>query len=51
MLSIRVGHVSVTGNYRDNNEDSCYLDGKQRLFIVADGMGARVLVSEPVQWR
>jgi len=41
MLSIRVGHVSVTGNYRDNNEDSCYLDGKQRLFIVADGMGGQ----------
>jgi len=41
MVSIRTGHLSVTGNYRENNEDSCYVDGRQRLFIVADGMGGQ----------
>lgn len=41
MISIRAGHLSVTGNYRDNNEDACYLDGQQRVFIVADGMGGQ----------
>lgn len=41
MVSLRMGHVSVTGNYRENNEDSCYIDGQQRLFIVADGMGGQ----------
>ena len=41
MVSIRTGHLSVTGNFRENNEDSCYVDGRQRLFIVADGMGGQ----------
>ncbi len=41
MVSLRTGHVSVTGNYRENNEDSCYIDRQQRLFIVADGMGGQ----------
>lgn len=41
MLSIRTGHLSVTGNYRDNNEDSCCMDQKQRFLIVADGMGGQ----------
>jgi len=41
MLSIRTGHVSVTGNYRDNNEDSCCIDPHQRFMVVADGMGGQ----------
>lgn len=41
MVSIRTGHVSITGNYRDNNEDSCYIDSQQRYLIVADGMGGQ----------
>ncbi|MFM7868373.1 MAG: PP2C family protein-serine/threonine phosphatase [Planctomycetaceae bacterium] len=41
MVSIRTGHLSVTGNYRENNEDNCYVEGRQRLFIVADGMGGQ----------
>ncbi len=41
MVSIRTGHLSVTGNFRENNEDSCYVDGRQRMFIVADGMGGQ----------
>jgi protein phosphatase len=41
MVSIRTGHLSVTGNYRDNNEDSCCLDPQQRYLIVADGMGGQ----------
>jgi len=41
MTSIRTGHVSITGNFRDNNEDSYVVDNSQRYFIVADGMGGQ----------
>ena len=41
MVSIRSGHLSVTGNVRENNEDNCYVDPQQRLFIVADGLGGQ----------
>lgn len=41
MLSIRTGHVSITGNFRENNEDNYYIDNDQRFFIVADGMGGQ----------
>lgn len=41
MVSIRSGHVSITGNYRENNEDNLIVDESQRYFIVADGMGGQ----------
>ena len=41
MVSLRTGRVSVTGNYRENNEDSCVVDEQQRYAIVADGMGGQ----------
>lgn len=41
MVSIRTGHLSITGNYRENNEDSCLLDQQRRFLIVADGMGGQ----------
>lgn len=41
MVAFRIGHISITGNYRENNEDSCFVDGKQRYAIVADGMGGQ----------
>ena len=41
MVAFQIGHVSITGNYRDNNEDSCFVDDKQRYAIVADGMGGQ----------
>jgi protein phosphatase len=41
MLSIRSGQLSVTGNVRENNEDNCYVDPQQRVFIVADGLGGQ----------
>lgn len=41
MISLRTGHVSITGNYRENNEDSYVVDDSQRYFIVADGMGGQ----------
>ena len=41
MVAFRIGHVSITGNYRENNEDSCFVDGRQRYAIVADGMGGQ----------
>jgi protein phosphatase len=41
MVSIRSGHVSITGNYRENNEDNFVVDGSSRYFIVADGMGGQ----------
>jgi len=41
MVVFQIGHVSITGNYRDNNEDSCIVDKQQRYAIVADGMGGQ----------
>lgn len=41
MVSIRTGQISITGNFRDNNEDSIVVDDSQRYFIVADGMGGQ----------
>ena len=41
MVSIRSGHVSITGNYRENNEDNLAIDGSHRFFVVADGMGGQ----------
>lgn len=41
MVAFQIGHVSITGNYRDNNEDSCIVDQQQRYAIVADGMGGQ----------
>lgn len=40
-VSLNCGHVSITGNFRDNNEDNCYLDPQARFFLVADGMGGQ----------
>jgi protein phosphatase len=40
-MKLRVGSVSITGRFRDNNEDNCYTDPQQRFFLVADGMGGQ----------
>jgi protein phosphatase len=36
---MKVGYKSDVGKVRDNNEDSLFVDERQGLFIVADGMG------------
>lgn len=41
MVRVRTGLVSITGDYRENNEDSAVVDPEQRFFIVADGMGGQ----------
>ena len=41
MTGYRCGSKSITGNYRDNNEDSFVVDEQGRFFIVADGMGGQ----------
>ena len=41
MVRLRSGHASITGNFRENNEDRCFEDPQQRFFIVADGMGGQ----------
>lgn len=41
MLNLKFGHLSVTGNFRENNEDACVVDDSGRFFIVADGMGGQ----------
>jgi protein phosphatase len=41
MVRIVAGSVSITGNYRENNEDRCLVDSDGRYFLVADGMGGQ----------
>lgn len=41
VVRLKWGSVSVTGNYRENNEDRCFADGRARFFLVADGMGGQ----------
>jgi protein phosphatase len=38
---LKWGAVSITGNYRENNEDRCHVDPAARFFLVADGMGGQ----------
>ncbi len=40
-LVLRWGAVSITGDYRENNEDRCLADSTGRYFLVADGMGGQ----------
>jgi len=41
-MKIRAGYQTVTGNYRDNNEDCVLCDPSAGIFIVADGMGGQL---------
>lgn len=41
MVQLRYGSLSITGNFRENNEDRCFVDGKSRYFLVCDGMGGQ----------
>jgi serine/threonine protein phosphatase PrpC len=41
MVGVRFGAVSITGNFRPNNEDRCLVDPQGRFFLVADGMGGQ----------
>jgi len=41
MIRVRAGVVSITGDFRENNEDSALVDAKHRFFLVADGMGGQ----------
>jgi len=41
MVEIHYGLVSITGSFRDNNEDRGYVDPEGRFFMVADGMGGQ----------
>ncbi|MBI1348579.1 SpoIIE family protein phosphatase [bacterium] len=40
-MKLRAGSLSITGRFRDNNEDNCYNDPQLRFFLVADGMGGQ----------
>jgi len=37
----RWGAISITGNFRSNNEDKFLVDSQGRYFLVADGMGGQ----------
>jgi protein phosphatase len=41
IMKLRAGFLSITGNYRENNEDNCHVDPQNRFFLVADGMGGQ----------
>ena len=38
---LRWGVVSITGNFRENNEDRYVVDAEGRFFVVCDGMGGQ----------
>jgi len=40
-MKFRTGCLSITGNFRENNEDNFHLDPQNRFFLVADGMGGQ----------
>ncbi len=40
-MKLRTGSLSITGNFRENNEDNCHVDSQGRFFLVADGMGGQ----------
>jgi len=40
-MKLRAGTLSITGRFRDNNEDNSYADPQLRYFLVADGMGGQ----------
>jgi serine/threonine protein phosphatase PrpC len=40
-MQLRWGLRSITGDYRENNEDRGFADPKGRFFIVCDGMGGQ----------
>ena len=40
-VELKHGSVSITGNFRENNEDNFAIDPDQRFFLVADGMGGQ----------
>ena len=40
-MKLRWGSLSITGNYRENNEDNFHVDSQGRFFLVADGMGGQ----------
>ena len=37
-VKLRTGSVSITGNFRENNEDRCHVDPQARFVLVADGL-------------
>jgi len=41
LRQLQWGAVSITGAFRENNEDSYVIDPEGRYFIVADGMGGQ----------
>ena len=41
MFKIQAGSLSITGNFRENNEDNLLVDRDLKWFIVADGMGGQ----------
>lgn len=41
MPRLRWGSLSITGDFRENNEDRCLADPQGRYFLVADGMGGQ----------
>ena len=41
MVQVHVGNVSITGKFRENNEDLLAVDADGRFFLVADGMGGQ----------
>jgi len=40
-MNVRWGSHSITGQFRENNEDRCFADPQGRFFLVADGMGGQ----------
>lgn len=40
-MNLRWGSHSITGQFRENNEDRCFVEPQGRYFLLADGMGGQ----------
>jgi hypothetical protein len=48
-MQLRWGLRTITGDYRDNNEDRALADERGRFFIIATGWADRLRAKKPAK--